>query len=51
MEAMKLCYEVLKTGGFTVEGKEIGGIEEGFIYDVYATNRGMVWFKVPRMEL
>ena len=51
MEAMKLCYEVLQTGGFTVEGKEIGGIEEGFIYDVYATDRGMIWFKVPRMEL
>jgi len=47
MEAIKLCYEFLEKEGNEVRKRDIGGIVNGFIYDIYTTNKGTVWFKVP----
>jgi len=51
MEAIKLGYEFLEKEGYKVEKRENGGVTDGFIYDVYTTDKGTIWFKVPRMKL
>ena len=50
MEAIKLAYEFLEKEGYNVQKREIGGFVDGFIYDVYTTNKGMVWFKAPKIK-
>lgn len=51
---MQLQYNLLKTK-FGIEGdswkeKRIGGIENGYIYDVHITTKGEIWFKIPMTE-
>jgi rRNA-processing protein FCF1 len=50
MEAIRLCYEFLEKEGYKVQKQAIGDVADGFIYDVYTTDKGMVWFKVPEMK-
>ena len=49
-EAIKLTYDFFETNGYKLTGKkEIGGIENGFIYDVHVTNKGKVWVRIPML--
>jgi len=49
-EAIKLTYEFFDANGYNLTGrKEVGGIENGFIYDVHSTNKGKVWVKIPML--
>lgn len=47
LEAMKLCYEFLQNESCEVGDRTIGAIEGKFIFDVYKTHKGDIWFKVP----
>ena len=50
-EAIDMSYKYLRSAGIEVSGeKEIGAVEGGFIYDVYPTSRGRLWFKIPAMK-
>ncbi len=42
-----MIYEYLELKGITVSIQEIGAVEGGFIYDVFPTRAGRIWFKVP----
>lgn len=46
-EAISLCYEFLAKEGYKVLGRHNGGLGAGVIYDVYQTDKGTIWFKVP----
>lgn len=48
-EAMNLSYEFLMQNGLLTEGakREIGGIDDGFVFDVWKTRIGKIWFKIP----
>jgi hypothetical protein len=50
-EAIALSYEFIKTEGYNVKRKEIGGLGDGVIYDVYDTDKGKIWFKMPMIKL
>ncbi|SDO86800.1 hypothetical protein SAMN04487957_1145 [Halomonas shengliensis] len=49
-EAMSLCYEFLEKEGYEVRGRQSGGFGHGVIYDIYNTDKGKVWFKVPTIQ-
>lgn len=52
MEAITMTYEFLQAEGIEINGaKELGGIEDGWIFDVFPTSRGNLWFKIPQMKL
>jgi hypothetical protein len=51
LEAMELCYTFLQREGYIVQGRQQGGSIGGSVYDVYATDRGPVWFRMPSMTL
>ena len=46
LETIEFCRAFLSRSGCVVQTREQGGIEGGFVYDVYATDKGAVWFKV-----
>jgi len=47
-EAIELSYRYLEESGIELVGdRKNAGISEGFIYDVYPTSRGRIWFKIP----
>ena len=47
-EAITMTYTFLEAEGHKPTGmKEIGGMEEGFMYDIHHTNKGKVWVKIP----
>jgi len=48
MEAIKLAYEFLEKEGYNVQRQEVGAITDEFVYDVYRTSKGMIWFKAPK---
>jgi hypothetical protein len=49
-EAIKLTYEFFEANEYNLTGnKEIGGVENGFIYDVHSTDKGKVWVKIPML--
>lgn len=48
MEAIALCHEFIKDEGGEVQRVQHGGFGEGVMYDIYDTNKGEIWFKVPR---
>jgi hypothetical protein len=48
-EALKLSYELLEKEGYSVQKKDNGGFSGNFIYDIYVTDKGTVWFKIPMM--
>lgn len=50
LEAITLCYEFLEKEGYKVRGRQNGGITNGVVYDVYETNQGDIWFKVPTFQ-
>jgi hypothetical protein len=48
LEAVSMIYRYLEAEGIQIIGpKSIGAIEGGFIFDVFPTARGPIWFKVP----
>lgn len=51
MEAMNLGDEFLEKEGYKVQKRVNSGVIDGFIYDVYTTDKGTVWFKVPMTKL
>jgi len=51
LEAIELSYRYLEESGIDVMGnRENAGVSEGFIYDVYHTARGRLWFKIPMVK-
>lgn len=45
-EAVGMIHRLLEERGLSLVGpKHIGGIEEGYIYDVFPTDKGKVWLK------
>lgn len=50
MEAIKLCYEFLDKEGYEVVGRQNGGVVDGFVYDIFKTDIGDIWFKVPMVQ-
>ena len=50
-EAIQLTYQFLEAEGYELSGfKEIGGIEDGYIYDVHHTDKGKIWVKIPESK-
>jgi len=47
LEAIELSLRFLDEREYVVEHKDIGDIDDKHIYDLYRTNRGDVWFRVP----
>ena len=48
LEAVSMIYRYLEAEGIQIIGpKSIGAIEGGFIFDVFPTARGPIWFKDP----
>lgn len=50
MEEIKLSHEFLGNEGYNIQKRENGGVTDEFIYDVYTTDKGTVWFKVTLMK-
>jgi hypothetical protein len=46
-EALELCQKFLEKGAYKVHRKEIGDLDDDVVYDVYQTDKGEIWFKVP----
>ncbi len=47
-EAIELTYRYLAESAIEVTGnKEIGGLSDGHIFDVFPTSHGRLWFKIP----
>jgi hypothetical protein len=47
-EAITMIYDFLANNGIELVGpKQIGAIEQGYIYDVFPTNKGKLWFRTP----
>ena len=48
-EAMKLCYQYLENIGYKVNltNKQNGGVENGYAFDIWKTDVGTIWFKIP----
>ena len=51
MEAIRLCNGYLEKEGYKVHKRENHGIADGFVYNVYTTDKGTVWFKNPMKKL
>jgi hypothetical protein len=51
-EAIAMIYEFLDSNGIQLTGpKRIGAVEQGYIYDVFSTTKGELWFRTPTMKL
>ena len=50
-ESMKLQYKYLQSTGYTINpmDRRNGGIKDGYVYDVWNTTSGVIWFKTPAM--
>lgn len=48
-EAMKLQYQYLRDIGYSINplDRRNGGIENGYVFDLWSTNLGEIWFKTP----
>ena len=46
-EAIELSNEFIENEGYNVKRRENGGLDGGVIYDVYDTDKGKIWFKMP----
>jgi len=46
-EAVEWSYDFLKKQGVFIREKYLGDITTDFIYDVFVTDNGSVWFKIP----
>ena len=51
-EAQKLSYQYLDSIDYDIclTKKSIGGISDGYIYDVWKDKDGDIWFKIPIYE-
>ena len=49
-EAIGLCREFLAKEGYEIRSGRNGGLGNGVIYDIYETDKGTVWFKVPTIQ-
>lgn len=49
-EAMRLCCEFLENEGYEIQSRQNGGLGDGVIYDIYQTDKGTIWFKVPTIS-
>jgi hypothetical protein len=50
-EAIELSYRYLDESGIELVGdRQNAGISDGFIYDVYPTSRGRIWFRIPMQK-
>jgi hypothetical protein len=47
LEAMQLCYDFLANQGLQIQNRHIGTIDGTSIYDVFVTDDGSIWFKLP----
>jgi len=48
LEAIQLTSSYLDESGIELTGRrEVGAIIEGYVYDIYPTSIGRLWFKVP----
>jgi hypothetical protein len=45
-EEIEFIYGYLDKNSFNVYGRAMVGMEDGFIYDLYKTNKGEVWVKI-----
>jgi len=45
-EEIEFVYGYLEKNSFKVYGRATVGIDDGFIYDLYETNKGKVWVKI-----
>ena len=51
-EAVEMIYRHLERHGIEITGpKMIGGIEAGFIFDIFQTTQGKVWFKTAMLKI
>lgn len=46
-EAIDLCYAYLHKNGYVIQDRRNDGTEGDWMYDVYTTDSGTIWFKVP----
>ena len=52
MEAVEMIYRYLREQDMEMVGpKQIGAIEGGFIYDVFPTDKGQLWFKTTMVNV
>jgi hypothetical protein len=52
VEAIDMTRRYLKESGIRQTGnRKTAGVGEGFIYDVYPSSRGRLWFKIPMLKL
>lgn len=51
-EALKLQYRYLESIGHIIKpmDRRNGGIKDGYVYDVWNTKLGIIWFKTPVIE-
>lgn len=47
LEAIEFCHRFLQEKGYGGALREMGGAADGYIYDIYMTPEGPMWFKVP----
>lgn len=47
-EHIAMEYEFMRQQGIESTMQHIGGMEDDHIYDVHETNKGKLWFKVPK---
>lgn len=50
-EAIQLTYQFFESEGYKWVSQEVGGVEDGYIYDIHNTNKGRVWVKVPMLDM
>ncbi len=52
LEAMQMIADFLEQNKVIVTGsRRIGAVKEEYVYDVYPTSSGDVWFKIPALKL
>jgi hypothetical protein len=51
LEAVDMIYRYLETKGIEITGPQvIGAVEDGFIFDVFHTTQGTLWFRTPMQK-
>jgi hypothetical protein len=51
LEGIELTHQFFEEAEIELTGeRRLGDVGEGFIYDVYPTSRGLLWFKIPMVN-
>jgi len=51
-EAVELTNQFFEEAGISLTGeRRLEAVGEGFVYDVYPTSRGLLWFKIPMVNV